>query len=137
MRVPISECEYDPILVVDADRMKSLEVSAQLFQSVVRWNPKVSERGGAIEQIELALNELPNRFRNPTSIFRVLPVIEVLSDLVSEPSNHVEHPILITALMQCVNSLVLHQGCFLEPHRAWAARTARGRVECHRPACAR
>ena len=59
MRVPISECEYDPILVVDADRMKSLEVPSQLFQSVVRWNPKVSERGGAIEQIELALNELP------------------------------------------------------------------------------
>ena len=60
MRVPISECEYDPILVVDADRMKSLEVPSQLFQSVVRWNPKVSERGGAIEQIELALNDLPN-----------------------------------------------------------------------------
>ena len=32
VRVPISECEYDPILVVDADRMKSLEVPAQLFQ---------------------------------------------------------------------------------------------------------
>ncbi len=60
MRVPISEYEYDPILVVDADRMKSLEVPAQLLQSVVRWNPKVSERGGAIEQIELALNDLPN-----------------------------------------------------------------------------
>jgi len=60
MRVPISECEYDPILVVDADRMKSLEVPVQLFQSVVRWNPKVSKRGGTIEQIELALNDLPN-----------------------------------------------------------------------------
>ena len=59
VRVPITEREYDPILVVDADRMKSLKAPAQLFQSVVRWNPKVSERGGAIEQVELALNELP------------------------------------------------------------------------------
>ena len=60
MRVPIAEREYDPILVVDADRMKSLEGPSQLLQSVVRWNPKVSERGGAIEQIELALNNLPD-----------------------------------------------------------------------------
>ena len=45
VRVPISECEYDPILVVDADRMKSLEVPAQLFQSVVRWHPKVFALG--------------------------------------------------------------------------------------------
>jgi len=60
VRVPIAESEYDPILVVDANRMKSLEVPAQLFQSVVRWNPKVSERSGPIEQIELALNDLPD-----------------------------------------------------------------------------
>jgi hypothetical protein len=40
--------------------MKSLEVPSQLFQSVVRWNPKVSERGGAIEQIELALHDSPD-----------------------------------------------------------------------------
>jgi len=60
MRVPISECEYERIPVVDADRMKSLEVPALLFQSVVPWNPNVSERGGAIEQIELALSDLPN-----------------------------------------------------------------------------
>jgi hypothetical protein len=59
MRVPIAEREYDPILVVDADRMKSLEVPSQLFQPVVRGNPKVSERRGAIEQVELALNDLP------------------------------------------------------------------------------
>jgi hypothetical protein len=58
VRVPIAEREYDPILVVDADRMKSLEVPSQLLQSVVRGNPKVSERGGAIEQIQLALNDL-------------------------------------------------------------------------------
>jgi hypothetical protein len=59
VRVAIAEREYDPILVVDADRMKSLEVPSQLFQSVVRGNPKVSKRGGAIEQVELALNDLP------------------------------------------------------------------------------
>jgi hypothetical protein len=59
VRVPIAEREYDPILVVDADRMKPLEVPSQFFQSVVRGNPEVSERGGAIEQVELALNDLP------------------------------------------------------------------------------
>jgi hypothetical protein len=59
VRVPIAEREYNPILVVDADRMKSLEVAPQLFQSVVRGNPKVSQKGSAIEQVELALNDLP------------------------------------------------------------------------------
>ena len=58
-------------------------------------------------------------------------MIEVLSDLVSKASNHVEHPILITALMQCINSLILHQGCFLEP--ASSRNTAR--ASCRESAC--
>jgi hypothetical protein len=43
VRVPIAECEYDPILVVDADRMTSLEIPAQFLQSVIRGNSKVSK----------------------------------------------------------------------------------------------
>ena len=60
MRVPVAKRKYDPILIVDADRMKPLEVTAQLLQSVARGNPKVSERNGAIEHIKLALNDLPD-----------------------------------------------------------------------------
>jgi len=49
VRVAVAKREDDSILIVDADRMKSFEVPAQLFQSVARRNPKVSQGDGAIE----------------------------------------------------------------------------------------
>jgi hypothetical protein len=35
-------------------------------------------------------------------------VIEVLCDLVSKASNHIENITLFNALMQCINSLIFH-----------------------------
>jgi hypothetical protein len=42
-----------PPLTVDADRMPTLEIAAQLFKMVARWHPKILIRHGVIDHLEL------------------------------------------------------------------------------------
>jgi hypothetical protein len=47
--------EADAPLVVDADAVLSLPIPAQLLEAIARWNPKVVDDLGGVEDQELAV----------------------------------------------------------------------------------
>ena len=48
--------EDDPPLVVHADAVPTLQVTAERLESVPRWREQIRQRAGVVEHVELSLH---------------------------------------------------------------------------------
>jgi hypothetical protein len=82
------EPEDDPTLLVYANRVKTGKIIYQPVQPIPRWDPQVVEFGHRIDLIQLALNDRPDRSRNPSGGFAIDAVPDVPGRVISERPDH-------------------------------------------------
>ena len=80
--------EHNSILVVDANRVVSRPSPLESFQSVRRWNSKVSQLMGGIEHIKLSSGNGPNSIGYSTGRFSIKPVEYIFGCLISKVNDH-------------------------------------------------
>ena len=95
----VREFEYDSILLIHADTIKSGEISSQLLQPIGRRCTQVLDGTAGIQQIELLLHAAPELSPNPARRFAVFSVINVGSRGVPEAGDHeasiAEYPVSV------------------------------------------
>jgi hypothetical protein len=82
------EPEDDPILLVHPNRLKTGKIVYQRVQPISRRDPPIVEFGHRVDLIQLALNDRPDRSRNPSGGLAVDPVPDIPGRVVSERPDH-------------------------------------------------
>ena len=83
--------EDDPILIVHANRVKTGQLVYQWVEPIPRRDSQVVELGHRVDLIQLALNDRPDRSRNPSGGLLLTPfqmslVVSSASDRIIQPS---------------------------------------------------
>jgi hypothetical protein len=86
-RAVIGPAEYDPPLVIDADRMRANAVALQGFESVAGRRREIAERACIIELHQLAPSDVGDRGRE--AFWYPPQVMHRLGELALEAPDHV------------------------------------------------
>ncbi len=80
--------EYESELIINADAIISGGSSFQRFQTVRRWDTKISQIVSSIQQIQFAESGRPHRSGNRPSGFRIHPIEQIFRGTSLKTVNH-------------------------------------------------
>jgi len=88
--VAVRELEYDSILLVHPDTVKTCEIASQLLQSIRRRHSQIVDGRAGVQQVKFLLHPAPEFPSNAASRFAGAAVINVGSRGIPEAGNHLD-----------------------------------------------